>query len=63
MWNTFSKILMEGARSFNRDESGVTAIEYSLIAATTGLSLVATLPLIESNLVDMYQQILDYFAA
>jgi Flp pilus assembly pilin Flp len=54
---------MEGARSFNRDESGVTAIEYSLIAATTGLSLVATLPLIESNLVDMYQQILDYFAA
>lgn len=32
------------------DESGATAIEYGLIAAATGLALVATMPTIKSNL-------------
>jgi len=32
------------------DESGATAIEYSLIAAATGLVLVATMPIISTAL-------------
>jgi pilus assembly protein Flp/PilA len=35
---------------FIKDESGATAIEYGLIAAATGLALVAALPAIESGL-------------
>jgi pilus assembly protein Flp/PilA len=35
---------------FLADEAGVTAIEYALIAAATGLSLVAIMPLINSAL-------------
>ena len=35
---------------FMRDETGVTAIEYALIAGTTALVLVATLPLVQSSL-------------
>ncbi len=63
MWSTYRSELERGAKSFGRDERGVTAIEYAMIAAATGLSLVATLPAIEGNLVVMYQEILDYFAA
>lgn len=33
-----------------KDESGATAIEYGLIAAATGLALVATMPTIKSKL-------------
>ncbi len=35
---------------FLNDESGATAIEYGLIAAATGLALVATMPTIKTNL-------------
>jgi pilus assembly protein Flp/PilA len=35
---------------FLKDESGATAIEYGLIAAATGLALVAVLPSISSSL-------------
>jgi pilus assembly protein Flp/PilA len=35
---------------FLRDESGATAIEYGLIAAATGLALVAVMPSISSGL-------------
>jgi pilus assembly protein Flp/PilA len=35
---------------FLRDQSGATAIEYGLIAAATGLALVAVMPLIASGL-------------
>jgi pilus assembly protein Flp/PilA len=35
---------------FIKDESGATAIEYGLIAAATGLALVAALPAIETGL-------------
>jgi len=35
---------------FLRDESGATAIEYGLIAAATGLALVAVMPSIVSGL-------------
>jgi len=36
---------------FFKDESGATAIEYGLIAAATGLALVAVMPAINTNLV------------
>jgi pilus assembly protein Flp/PilA len=35
---------------FVKDESGATAIEYGLIAAATGLALVAVMPTISSKL-------------
>ena len=35
---------------FLKDESGVTAIEYGLIAAATGLALAAAMPAIETGL-------------
>lgn len=35
---------------FVKDESGVTAIEYGLIAAATGLVLVATMPTVKDKL-------------
>ena len=35
---------------FFKDESGATAIEYGLIAAATGLALVAVMPAIDTNL-------------
>lgn len=42
---------------FMKDESGATAIEYGLIAAATGLALVATMPLIEQNLTSTFSSI------
>ena len=42
---------------FVKDESGATAIEYGLIAAATGLALVATMPLIKSNLTSLFTSI------
>lgn len=41
---------MQELVKFFKDESGATAIEYGLIAAATGLALVATMPTIKSNL-------------
>ncbi len=35
---------------FIKDDSGATAIEYGLIAAATGLVLVAVMPAVESAL-------------
>jgi len=35
---------------FFKDESGATAIEYGLIAAATGLALVAVMPKIKTSL-------------
>ena len=39
------------------DESGATAIEYGLIAAATGLALVATMPTIKANLTGTFTSI------
>ena len=35
---------------FFKDECGATAIEYGLIAAATGLALVAVMPVLGTNL-------------
>ncbi|MFO1088500.1 MAG: Flp family type IVb pilin [Hyphomicrobiales bacterium] len=42
---------------FIKDESGATAIEYGLIAAATGLALVAALPAIETGLTTIFGDI------
>jgi len=42
---------------FIKDESGATAIEYGLIAAATGLALVAIMPTIKSQLGDIFSSI------
>ncbi|MFO0993547.1 MAG: Flp family type IVb pilin [Hyphomicrobiales bacterium] len=42
---------------FVKDESGATAIEYGLIAAATGLALVAVMPAIKSGLTNIFTSI------
>jgi pilus assembly protein Flp/PilA len=42
---------------FFKDESGATAIEYGLIAAATGLALVAVMPSIKSSLTTTFTSI------
>ena len=42
---------------FFKDESGATAIEYGLIAAATGLALVAVMPAIETALTTTFTDI------
>ena len=42
---------------FFKDESGATAIEYGLIAAATGLALVAVMPSIKTKLTGTFQTI------
>jgi pilus assembly protein Flp/PilA len=44
---------------FVQDESGVTAIEYGLIAAATGLVLVATMPTLKGALQGVFESIND----
>ena len=41
---------MNKVARFFKDESGATAIEYGLIAAATGLALVAVMPTIKSKI-------------
>lgn len=48
---------MTSLLKFVHDETGATAIEYALIAAATGLALVATLPLISTNLSSLYSSL------
>jgi len=45
--------------NFVKDESGATAIEYGLIAAATGLALVAVMPDIRSSLEGTFGSIND----
>ena len=42
---------------FWKDESGATAIEYGLIAAATGLALVAVMPTIKTKLTSTFTSI------
>ncbi len=42
---------------FFKDESGATAIEYGLIAAATGLALVAVMPTIKTQLTAIFTSI------
>ena len=42
---------------FVKDESGVTAIEYGLIAGATGLALIAVMPTIKTKLTDTFTSV------
>lgn len=42
---------------FVKDESGATAIEYGLIAALLSVAIIATLQLVGTNLIAIYNQI------
>lgn len=48
-------------RKFAQCDSGVSAIEYALIASTTSLALVASLPSVEANLIAVYTKIMNFF--
>lgn len=48
---------MNNFKRFVKDESGVTAIEYGLIAAAVGLVLVATMPAISTGLTTVFTSI------
>ena len=45
-------------RSFLRDESGATAIEYGLIAALISVAIIGTVSLIGGELDEVFNQIL-----
>ena len=49
--------------SFMRDQSGVTAIEYGLIASATGLGVAAVMPNFSAKMTAIYDAILGYFAS
>lgn len=46
-------------RRFLRDEGGVTAVEYGLIAALIALAVIVTVYLVGQQLNTVYQQILN----
>jgi pilus assembly protein Flp/PilA len=51
------EIIMSKLVRFVKDESGATAIEYGLIAAATGLALVAVMPTIKTKLTTTFTSI------
>ena len=48
-------------RRFLRDESGATAIEYSLIAGFIALAIIAAVGMTGEKLVAMFSSLLDAF--
>ena len=48
-------------KTFLSCENGATAIEYGLIAATIGISLIGAMPAFSAASNSVYQQILGYF--
>lgn len=51
------KALAEKTRSFVRDEEGVTAIEYGLIAALIAVVIIGALRLVGTNLTTIFTSI------
>ncbi|WP_140626134.1 Flp family type IVb pilin [Methylibium rhizosphaerae] len=50
-------------KKFTRDEEGVTAIEYGLIAALIAVTIIAAVTLVGDNLVLVFTEISDALAA
>ena len=63
MYPTIRSTLRAACKRFVQDETGATAIEYGLIGAAVGLTLVAVMPAFNQATNDTYQQILGYFSA
>jgi len=55
--------LILATRRFLRDEEGVTIIEYALIAALIAMGVVATVILVRTALVDLFDKIRACLAA
>jgi pilus assembly protein Flp/PilA len=53
------KIMFEMLKQFIRDEEGVTAIEYGLIAALIAVVIIAAVTNIGTSLSDVFQGIAD----
>ncbi len=47
--------MFKSIATFIKNEEGATAIEYTLIAAATGLALIAVMPSIKGNLTTKFQ--------
>ena len=48
---------MPALSHFFKDETGATAIEYGLIAAATGLSLIVAMPTIKTGLSSIFNSL------
>jgi pilus assembly protein Flp/PilA len=54
---SLQELIMNFIKQFIRDEEGVTAIEYSLIAAIIAVGLITILGTVKTSLVGIYQAI------
>ena len=54
---------MQGVNRFIRDEEGVTAIEYGLLAALIAVVIIASATLVGEGLEDVFTAISDALAA
>jgi pilus assembly protein Flp/PilA len=57
------KNFLNASRRFLRDEEGVTAIEYGLIAALIAVVIIASVQLVGGGLVNVFTEISDALAA
>jgi Flp pilus assembly pilin Flp len=53
---------MDMVQRFATDESGVTAIEYAVIAGAIGLMLIAVVPVMKDALSGLFGSVADGFA-
>lgn len=51
--------LVSGVKQFVREEDGVTAIEYGLIAALVAVGIIAALQLIGADIKSIFEKIAD----
>lgn len=54
--NLFAQVSLQAAR-FHRDEEGVTAMEYGLIAALVAVAIIAAVSLVGTNLSSVFDEI------
>ena len=53
------RLIMKGIIKFFKDEEGVTAIEYGLIAAGIAIAIVAVVFVVGNSLSDVFQSVSD----
>ncbi len=54
-------ILLQQIQKFLKEETGVTAIEYALIASILGIALLPVLTNTTSGVASLYTRVQDYF--
>ena len=50
-------------KKFLKDQSGATAVEYGIIAATMGLGLIAVMPNLATSIFDKFGSIAGHLAS